>query len=41
MLIIIGIPLFFYLLVIWFFAISAVVIEGMGGDRRPGSEAGS
>ena len=31
MLIIIGIPLFFYLLVIWFFAIPAVVFEGMGG----------
>ena len=30
-LIIIGIPLFFYLLVIWFFAIPAVVFEGMGG----------
>ncbi len=28
---IIGIPLFFYLLVIWFFAIPAVVFEGMGG----------
>ena len=31
MLIIIGIPLFFYLLVIWFFAIPAVVIEGRDG----------
>ena len=31
MLIIIGIPLFFYLLVIWFFAMPAVVFEGMGG----------
>ncbi len=30
MLIIIGVPLFFYLLVIWFFAMPAVVIEGMG-----------
>ncbi len=30
-LIIIGIPLFFYLLVIWFFAMPAVVFEGMGG----------
>ena len=30
-LIIIGIPLFFYLLVIWFFAIPAVVIEGRDG----------
>ena len=31
MLIIIGIPLFFYLLVIWFFAMPAVVIEGRDG----------
>ena len=31
MLIIVGVPLFFYLLVIWFFAMPAVVIEGMGG----------
>ena len=31
MLIIIGIPLFFYLLVVWFFAMPAVVIEGMDG----------
>ena len=31
MLIIIGIPLFFYLLVVWFFAIPAVVIEGRDG----------
>ena len=31
MLIIIGIPLFFYLLVSWFFAIPAVVIEGRDG----------
>ena len=30
MLIIVGIPLFFYLLVIWFFAIHAIVIEGKG-----------
>lgn len=30
-LILIGIPLFFYLLVIWFFAIPAVVIEGRDG----------
>ena len=31
MLILIGIPLFFYLLVIWFFALPAVVIEGRDG----------
>ncbi len=30
-LILIGIPLFFYLLVIWFFAVPAVVIEGRDG----------
>ena len=31
MVIIIGIPLFFYLLVVWFFAMPAVVIEGKDG----------
>ncbi len=31
MLIVIGIPLFFYLLVVWFFAVQAVVIEGRDG----------